>query len=85
MTVKCFVFRPGRRRAKLYKFITLPRMGEAITLPGQFDDFVVESISHIARKSRDSSRPAVQIRLCTLTPTEVHRPIGFLAHEEDIA
>ena len=80
MTVKCFVFRPGRRRAKLYKFITLPRIGEAIILPGQFDDFIVESISHIARKSQASSSPAIQIRLCTITPTEVHGPFGFLAH-----
>ena len=85
MTVKCFVSRPGRSRARSYEFMTLPRIDESITLPGYFDDFIVESIAHVARKSGDSSRPTVHIRLRTLTPKEVHRPIGFLAHQKDIS
>ena len=85
MTVKCFVARPGRSRARIYEFITLPRIDKSITLPGYFDDFIVESIAHRARKSGDSSRPTVRIRLRTLTPKEVHRPIGFLARQKDIS
>jgi len=85
MTVKCLVFRPGRYQAKTYKFLTLPRVDEVITLPGRFNEFIVESIAHIGRKSRDTSRPIAQIRLRTSIPEEVHRPIGFLAHHDDIS
>jgi hypothetical protein len=60
-------------------------VGEEITLPGRIGDFTVESIAHFARETgKNSSRPTVQINLCTLNPKEVHRPIGFLVHQEDI-
>ena len=78
MTVRCYVSRPGRPRAKMYKFISVPQIGEAIALPGYFDKFTVEAIEHIARKCQDSSRPVARIRLCSLTPEEAHNPIGFL-------
>jgi len=84
MTVKCFVFRPGEASPEIYKFVTLPRVGEEITLPGHLGDFIVESIAHMAREDGDSDRPTVQMNLCTLNPTEVHRPFGFLVHQQDI-
>lgn len=83
MTVRCYVSRPGRRRAKMYKFVSVPRIGEAITLPGYFDEFTVEAIEHIGRECEDSSRPVARIRLCSLTPDETHHPIGFLPLKGD--
>ena len=46
MTVKCFVFRPGEGSPEVYKFVTLSRVGEEITLPGHLGDFIVELIAH---------------------------------------
>jgi hypothetical protein len=80
MTVKCFVFRPGEGSPEIYKFVTLPRVGEEITLPDHIGDFVVESIAHMAREAEDTDRPTVQMNLGTLNPKEVHRPIGFLVN-----
>lgn len=81
MTVKCFVSLPDEVIPKTYKFVTLPRAGEEITLPGHLGEFIVELISHFPQKSRNSPRPTVQIHLRALTPKEVHhRPIGFLVH-----
>jgi hypothetical protein len=84
MKVKCYVFRPGEGSPQVCKFAALPRVGEEVYLHGYLEDFVVESITHMARESGDSDQPTVQMRLCTLNPKEVHRPIGFLAHQQDI-
>jgi hypothetical protein len=86
MTVKCFVSLPGEASPEIFKFVTLPRVGEEITLPGHIGEFIVESIVHFAREpGKNSSRPTVQIHLCALTPKKVHHlPIGFLRHEGDI-
>jgi hypothetical protein len=81
MTVKCFVSLPGEVIPETHKFVTFPRVGEEIILPGHLGEFIVESIAHFARETRDSDRPTVQIHLGALTPKKVHhRPIGFLGH-----
>ena len=82
MTIKCFVFRPGEAIPETYRFVTLPRPGEEITLPGHHDEFIVESIAHLARKAgQRGDGPAVQMNLRPLNLKEVHhRPIGFLAN-----
>lgn len=63
MAIECFIFRPGRGTPEIYKFVAIPRVGEGITLPGHVDDFIVESIEHMARLPDDESQPDIQIHL----------------------
>jgi hypothetical protein len=63
MAIWCSVFRPGQGSPETYKFVTLPRVGEGITLPGHHDDFTVESIEHMARQEGDKDDPTVQMHL----------------------
>jgi hypothetical protein len=80
MTVKCFVSLPDEVTPEIHRFVTLPRVGEEIDLPDHHEDFVVESISHFARKVGDDDRPTVQIHLRALPRKKIQqRRIGFLA------
>jgi hypothetical protein len=40
----------------------MPRVGEGITLPDR-EDFIVESIVHMAREPGDQDKPTVQMHL----------------------
>jgi hypothetical protein len=62
MTVECFVFRPKRGAPDKLKFAVMPRVGEGITLPDR-EDFIVESIVHMAREPGDQDKPTVQMHL----------------------
>jgi hypothetical protein len=87
MTVKCFVSLAGEGRSEIYKFVTLPRVGEEIILPGHIGEFIVESIAHFARETgKNITRPTVQIHLCASTQKKVHhRSIGFVEHKGDFS
>jgi hypothetical protein len=67
MTVECFVFLPEQGNPETFKFVTLPRIGEGIALPGYGELFVVKSIDHMAREPENKVRPNVQMHLVTMT------------------
>ena len=66
MSIECMVFRPGQGNPETYRFIIVPRVGEGITLPGHYDNFVVESVDHMAREIEDRNPPKVQMHLFAL-------------------
>jgi hypothetical protein len=63
MSIECTVFRPGQGSPETYRFVAVPRVGEGITLPGHYDNFVVESVDHMAREIEDRNPPMVQMHL----------------------
>jgi hypothetical protein len=66
MSLECMVIRPGQGNPETYRFVTVSRVGEGITLPGHYDNFVVESVDHMAREIEDRNPPKVQMHLCAL-------------------
>lgn len=62
MTIECFVFRPKRGAPDKLKFAVMPRVGEGIILPDR-EDFIVESIVHMACEPDDHDKPTVQMHL----------------------
>ena len=66
MTVVSFVFLPGSGSPGRFRFRTLPRIGDQISLPDCNQSFLVESVEHIARELTDTDRPTVQMHLKSL-------------------
>lgn len=63
MTLRAVVFVPRDGFfPEEFKFVTLPRIGEAITLPDH-GTFLVESVEHAARKPGKKNRPRVEVHL----------------------
>jgi hypothetical protein len=66
MTVECFVVLPDDGSPVAYNFVSLPRVGEGVTLPGYpagEGDFSVVSVEHMPRAAGKPSRPTVQMHL----------------------
>jgi hypothetical protein len=77
MTIRCFVFRPGRGHPEVYTFASLPRIGEGINLPDHHQTFFVQSVDHMARERTDKDRPTVQMHLKSLPSYRNHLPEDF--------
>jgi hypothetical protein len=63
VAIRCFVFRPGEGSPNIFRFVTLPRVGDGISLPDYPSNCCVQSVDHMARGLTDKDKPTVQLHL----------------------
>jgi hypothetical protein len=71
MSVECWVLLPNQEVADVYKFLTVPRIGEGVRLHGHDNGFLVESVEHGTRKPGHIDQPTVMMRLRALPIGEI--------------